>query len=104
MTETTDRGSFALVSYVPEPLAGFLHEIRLSLPGDHHPRPHVTLLPPRPLRVSPAEVGERLVELLYSQKPFDIEFRDIHLFPTTNVIYVDVHQGRDELVQIHASL
>ena len=41
--------SFALVSYIPEPLAGFLDRLRQELVPNCFLRAHVTILPPRPI-------------------------------------------------------
>ena len=42
-------GHFALVAYIPDPLASFLDNLRLELTPACKPHAHVTILPPRPL-------------------------------------------------------
>ena len=41
--------SYALISYLPEPLAGYLDSLRCELVPRCQARTHVTVLPPRPL-------------------------------------------------------
>jgi len=50
--------SFALVSYIPEPLAGFLDRLRQELVPDCFLRAHVTILPPRPICSPPGEAWD----------------------------------------------
>ena len=50
--------SFALVSYIPEPLAGFLDRLRQELVPNCFLRAHVTILPPRPICSSPEAAWE----------------------------------------------
>ena len=45
---------FALVVYIPDPLAGFLDDLRKELVANCLPRAHVTILPPRPLQAGHA--------------------------------------------------
>jgi 2'-5' RNA ligase len=98
------RGSFALVSYVPEPLCSVLYQMRLALPGSYHPLPHVTLLPPRPLLGSADQVGHEVASLFRAQEPFEIELLNVRSFPETNVLYLDIGEGSDRLRYIHSRL
>jgi len=97
-------GSFALVSYIPDPLGSFLHELRSSLPGVEYPEPHITILPPRPLTV-PVEHASALVRaILESFSSFDVELQRVRCFLATHVFYIDLGDGDAAVRQLHNAL
>ena len=103
-SEHSRWGSVALVSYVPAPLGAVLDRLRHSPVGTGNPRAHVTLLPPRALQV-PIEVASSTIqETLQGFSPFPVEFSDIRRFPETNVIYLDIAEGKASLHALHQSL
>ena len=102
--ETSPFGAFALVSYVPAPLGPFLDELRKSLPGTVYPQSHITLVPPRPLRVPLEAVSEFALEVLSRFPPFDVILGDVHHFPETNVLYLDLAVGQREVHLLHDAL
>jgi 2'-5' RNA ligase len=95
--------SFALVTYIPEPLAGFLDQLRRELVPNCFLRAHVTILPPRPL-CSPPEAAWHVIGALAQRfAPFEIELSNVEVFPVSDVIYVSIQQGSDELKRMHNS-
>lgn len=96
--------SFALVSYLPQPLAGFLNGLRNELVSDCQARAHVTVLPPRPLVCASDEAWRELVETVQDFQPFLVRLGEIQIFPTTQVIYLTVTEGYHELVRLHVAL
>jgi 2'-5' RNA ligase len=93
--------SFAFVTYIPEPLAGFLDRLRQELVPNCFLRAHVTILPPRPLS-SPPEAAWSLISALAPRfAPFDVALSNIEIFPVSDVIYVNVQAGSDELKRMH---
>src|ERR1700733_12796890 len=85
---------FALVAYIPGPLAEFLDRLRLDLTPNSNPRAHVTVLPPRPIDTS-ADLGEmieRLTEESRVAMPIEVTLSDIDFFRATSVIYVGVEK------------
>ena len=97
--------SFALISYLPEPLAGFLNSLRCELVPRCQARTHVTVLPPRPLATGLPETAWRdLSDSLESFPPFRVELASIEVFPGSNVIYLSVGAGCRELEKMHAAL
>src|SRR6266581_4458294 len=96
--------SFALVSYLPEPLAGFFDGLRRELVPDCHAKAHVTVLPPRSISCSPEEAWEKLREDLQDFSPFPLGLGEIRMFPLTQVVYVSVGLGYRELERMHAAL
>jgi len=96
--------SFALVSYIPEPLAGFLDKLRQELVPNCFLRAHVTILPPRPICASPEAVWETVRTLAPLFPPFEVEMTQVEVFPVTDVIYVGIGRGREEMRNMHAAL
>ncbi len=96
--------SFALVSYIPEPIAGFLDRLRQELVPTCFLRAHVTILPPRPLSSTPAAAWHLITALAPRFKPFEVELTSIEVFPVSDVIYVKLDAGGPELKHMHDSL
>jgi 2'-5' RNA ligase len=94
---------FALVIYFPDPLARFLDELRLELVTGCRPRAHVTVLPPRPL--TDLDAGLEEARLMAPEFPsFTVEAGDVEVFPGTNVIYIGVRRGGEELHAMHEAM
>jgi len=97
--------SFALISYLPEPLAGYLDSLRCELVPRCQARTHVTVLPPRPLSAGLPETAWRdLNQYLEDIPAFRVELTSIDIFPGTHVIYLSIGAGYNELKQMHAAL
>jgi 2'-5' RNA ligase len=96
--------SFALVSYIPEPLAGFLDRLRQELVPNCFLHAHVTILPPRPISSSPEAAWETIRTLAPRFTPFDIEMTEVEVFPVSDVIYIGVGRGREEMERMHTEL
>ena len=96
--------SFALVSYIPEPLAGFLNRLRQELVPNCKLRAHITALPPRPLTAAPEAAWDQILRDLSGISPFEIELTSIQVFPVSDVIYLAAGAGADELRAMHRKL
>src|SRR5258708_2764542 len=96
--------SFALVTYIPEPLAGFLDRLRQELVPNCFLRAHVTMLPPRPLSTTPEAAWQVVKSLVPRFAPFEIQLGNIEVFPVSDVIYVNVTAGSEELQRMHEAL
>src|SRR6202521_1359491 len=96
--------SFALVSYIPDPLAGFLDRLRQELVPNCFLRAHVDILPPRPISTSPEEAWRVVQALAPSFPSFEVEMTDVEVFPVSDVIYIKISAGREELRQMHEAL
>src|SRR5713226_8277264 len=96
--------SFALVSYIPDPLASFLDRLRQELVPNCFLRAHVTILPPRPIASSPGAAWDAVRLLAPQFSPFDLELTGVEVFPASDVIYVGLGQGGAELRQMHAGM
>src|SRR5436305_6927210 len=94
---------YALVIYFPDPLAQFLDELRLDLVDGCRPHAHVTVLPPRPL--ADVDAGLEEARLLTPEfPPFEIEAGEVKVFPDTNVIYIGVARGEEQLRAMHEAM
>jgi 2'-5' RNA ligase len=96
--------SFALVSYIPDPLGAFLDRLRNDLVCECHSKAHVTVLPPRPLFRPASEAWTQMQERLPDFQPFHVELGEIQVFPITDVIYLSVNAGHAELQKLHTAL
>jgi 2'-5' RNA ligase len=96
--------SFALVTYMPDPLRGFLDNLRQELVTSCRIQSHVTLLPPRPISGSPELAWSQAESRLREVSPFRVGLGDVEIFPVTNVIYLGVTEGRDPLISLHRDL
>jgi 2'-5' RNA ligase len=94
---------FALVIYIPDPLARFLDELRLELVAGCRPRAHVTVLPPRPLTDVEAALEEARI-MAPEFPPFEIEAAEVEIFPKTNVLYIGLERGADEMRVMHDAM
>ena len=97
---------FALVAYIPGPLAEFLDRLRLDLTPNCNPRAHVTVLPPRPVdeNADLREMIEQLTEESRVAAPIEVTLGDIDIFRASNVIYAGVARGERELHALHENL
>jgi 2'-5' RNA ligase len=96
--------SFALVCYIPDPLGAYLSKVRKELVPGCFARSHVTILPPRPLRVPPEAAIAALHDDLKDAIPFTLELSQVEIFKTSSVVYIGVGTGRNELVDMHSAL
>lgn len=90
-------GHFALVSYIPDPLARFLDELRMELTPGCRPRAHLTVLPPRPLEQSLKEAVDRIVDESRTIAPFGVRLGEVAIFEATHVVYLEIAGGAKEL-------
>jgi len=104
MSEESQWGQFALVSYIPEPLGSFFYELREALPGNGNPQAHVTILPPRPLRMPVDAASEQTLRVLSQFPAFEIELSTVQRFPQTNFLYLDIAEGNALLHDLHDAL
>jgi len=98
--------AFALVIYIPGSLGSFLDDLRRELVPHDNPRAHVSVLPPRPL-VAENEweaAREQARTLAGRRAPFRVEATEIHVFPVTDVIYLEVGAGEAELRRMHEAM
>ncbi|WP_321476770.1 2'-5' RNA ligase family protein [uncultured Paludibaculum sp.] len=97
-------GYYALVQYIPEPLGAFLNELRAELVPGCKLRAHVTLLPPRQLKACDDQLIDDLAPKVNALSPFEVTAGEVQLFPGTNVIYLELADGRKAMEQYHEEL
>lgn len=96
--------SYAVVSYIPDPLGMYLDDMRRELVPDCIPHAHVTVLPARSLSVSAEEAWRLIRDRAETFPAFEVETGGIEVFENTFVAYVAVRKGWDELVALHDAL
>jgi 2'-5' RNA ligase len=96
--------SFALITYLPEPLAGFLDRLRQELVPNCFLKAHVTILPPRPLSSSPEAAWEVIRTLAPRIAPIELQLGSVEVFPVSDVIYIQITTGSAELNEMHAAM
>jgi 2'-5' RNA ligase superfamily len=94
---------FSLVTYLPEPLAGFIDHLRQELVPGCGLRAHVTHLVPRPLR-DPDAANEHIRNTLRQIEPFEVRLGDVEIFTISSVVYVALTGGFKEMLRIHEEL
>jgi 2'-5' RNA ligase len=96
--------SFALVAYIPPPLGSFLDALRLELAPGCAPHAHVTILPPRPVAVTPETAWEQIYASMRELPAFEIAATEVEVFSLTSVIYLGVGNGWHQLEALHGAL
>jgi hypothetical protein len=95
---------FALVIYIPDPLGRFLDDLRRELVPGCNPHAHVSVLPPRGLKVPWNTASEQARGLTEGWAPFDIELAHVEVFPATEVIYLEIGRGASEMRSLHFAM
>lgn len=95
---------FALVSYLPDPLARFLDDLRFELVPGCSARAHVTILPPRRITGTPDEAYREIRELARRFDPFTLRLGDVELFDASHVVYIEIASGREKLFDMHGAM
>jgi len=95
---------FAVVIYVPDPLGRFLDDLRRELAPGCNPHAHVSVLPPRPRAVEWQAAAGQARALTEGWAPFEIELAGLQIFPVTNVIYLEIGAGAEDLRRMHAAM
>lgn len=95
---------YALVTYLPDELGCFLDQLRRDLVAQCNARSHLSLLPPRPLLVSPAEAESQILSLSRMTQPFVVRIDGVGVFPKTSVVYLELSAGMHELSNLHDRL
>src|SRR3954454_18712899 len=94
--ENTDPiNSFALVSYIPGRLGDFITTLRQDLVPGCVARSHVSILPPRPLRVDRQTAAEHVRAGLAPFSAFEVDMPRIRVFEQTSVVFCEIGLGRD---------
>jgi len=95
---------YALVIYLPSPLGPFLDELRLKLVPGCNPHAHVSVLPPRTLPGAPEAAIAESREILSGFAPFEIRLGEIEKFERTDVVYIALESGEEQLREMHRRL
>ncbi len=95
---------YALVIYIPDPLGRFFDDLRREIAPHCIPHAHVSVLPPRPISAPWQLVCEEARARAEQFAPFEIEAGDLAVFPKTDVVYLELARGGDQMRELHAAL
>lgn len=97
---------YSVVAYLRNAVGRFVEELRGDLHPEHaHLPAHLTILPPRTLRVGEREALKRLEELCREVQPFDIVLGEVESFvPTTPTVFLQVEHAAYRLRELHDRL
>ncbi len=95
---------YALVTYLPAELGAYLDQLRKELVTSCQARSHLSLLPPRPLSVPPAQAEAQVERFSRRMQPVVVKVGKVEVFPLTGVIYLELESGQKEVESMHASL
>jgi 2'-5' RNA ligase len=104
LAELKTVGQFALVAYIPDPLARFLDDLRIELTPGCRPHAHVTILPPRPIFDDLKATIQQIAEDIKGIGPFRIDLGEIEMFEASHVVYLGLAEGANELRQLYRAL
>ena len=99
-----EQGAVALVCYVREDVCDVFRTLRKALPSSYDARPHITLLPPRPLSLPIRDLIHRVSCILATQTAFTVGLKDVALFAETNLLYFEIEEGVEQLHELHSRL
>ena len=95
---------FALVMYIPDPLGRFLDDLRRELVPGCNPHAHVSVLPPREIPSDWVAARDQVRVLLEGWPPFEVHATEVGLFPATDVVYIEVGGGAEDLRRMHREM
>jgi 2'-5' RNA ligase len=95
---------FALVAYIPEPLAGFVDAVRHELAPSCRLRAHITILPPREFACDPKEASRDIQKILGDARSFRVSVGEIKVFPISEVIHLNLGEGLEQIHELHSRL
>jgi 2'-5' RNA ligase len=102
--ETPFARQFALVSYIPGRLATFLDSLRFELKPGCVLRSHVTILPPRPIELDVDKSVRQITAQGQDVLPFTVELGPVAVFEKSNVVYLSLRRGVEQLLGLHKSM
>src|SRR5271156_3362920 len=91
---------FALVAYLPEPLAGFADALRDELAPGCRLRAHITILPPRELACSQEVASQGIQKVLEQAHSFRVSVGGIKVFPRSEVVHLGIDAGLEHLREL----
>jgi 2'-5' RNA ligase len=95
---------YALVTYIRDPLGGFLDGLRAELVRGCKLHSHVSVLPPRPVKTTAHAAWQQIEAEIRQMPSIEIEATAVSVFPETLVLYLEIGRGRNDLVWMHKTL
>jgi|HubBroStandDraft_1064217.scaffolds.fasta_scaffold509637_2 2'-5' RNA ligase len=92
---------FALVAYLPEPLAGFVDALREELSPGCRLRAHITILPPRELSCGQEAAATQIQKILTQAHHFRVALGNVKIFNVSEVVHLEVGTGLEQVRELH---
>lgn len=92
---------YAVVAYVRGALAEFVDSLRSEFTPDCPHLAHITILPPRELKVAGEEALRQGRSIVSRFQPFSVDIDGVDLFELTQVVKLSVSRGGSELRTLH---
>jgi 2'-5' RNA ligase len=95
---------FAVVAYLPEPLAGFVDALRDELAPGCRLRAHLTILPPRQIAGDSELASQELQRVLQEVHSFQVSVGEVWVFPISDVVHIAIETGRERVRELHVRM
>lgn len=95
---------FALVAYLPGPLASFVDAVRDELAPGCRLRAHITILPPRELACGVETASKEIQRLVGQAHSFQAAVGEVKVFPVSEVIHLPLDAGLEQIRELHGRL
>jgi 2'-5' RNA ligase len=94
---------YAVVSYIQDPVGEFVRQMRDTLhPQLRHSAAHVSILPPRLLQGTEAELMQAFRRQCAREQAFAVELGEIDTFvPVTPTVFLRVMRGTESMREVH---
>ena len=99
-------GRYALVAYLTSSAGEFVENLRRELHPDlPHMAAHLTILPPRPLRVSESAALRILERICGQEEPFEVALGPVETFiPATPTVFIRIDGAAGHMCELHSKL
>jgi 2'-5' RNA ligase len=78
--------------------------LREILPNNDSSEAHITLLPPRSLKLPVENASAQARRILRQFRPFDVELSKVRRFTETKFLYLDLDEGNSVICDLHDAL
>ncbi len=102
--EISENGFIAVVCYLSEPQKSLVETLRRGLPGNALAPLHITVLPPRPLKLPLEGAFRQIAGIASGFSAFDAELSEVRHFRESDFLYLDIGLGNAQLCSIHRRL
>lgn len=103
-TENGLLNCYGLVTYIDGELGEFLLGLRREIVPECQLRSHLSFLTPRALGVSNEAALREIRTQLDGTERFEVALGDVTSFPSTEVVYIELGEGKARVMELHDQL